>query len=104
MRAAEDRQGRAAHKAAPLRVRPRDVADESAVRSGVSVEQVHQMQTIFQAIAEKELREQDADLGVDASARLKTLKVVEPAARKAGGRVNDVAALIDKLKNEAKVI
>jgi electron transfer flavoprotein beta subunit len=45
-----------------------------------------------------------ADLGVDASARLKTLKVVEPAARKAGGRVNDVSALIDKLKNEAKVI
>jgi electron transfer flavoprotein beta subunit len=45
-----------------------------------------------------------ADLGVDPSPRLRTLKVVEPAARKAGIRVNDVAALIDKLKNEAKVI
>jgi electron transfer flavoprotein beta subunit len=44
------------------------------------------------------------DLGVDPSPRLRTLKVVEPAARKAGIRVNDVAALIDKLKNEAKVI
>ncbi|QCP53285.1 electron transfer flavoprotein subunit beta/FixA family protein [Trinickia violacea] len=44
------------------------------------------------------------DLGVDPAPRLKTLKVVEPAARKAGVRVADVAALIDKLKNEAKVI
>ena len=45
-----------------------------------------------------------ADLGVDPAPRLKTLKVVEPAARAAGVRVADVAALIDKLKNEAKVI
>jgi electron transfer flavoprotein beta subunit len=45
-----------------------------------------------------------ADLGVDAAPRLKTLKVVEPAARKAGIKVPDVAALVDKLKNEAKVI
>jgi electron transfer flavoprotein beta subunit len=44
------------------------------------------------------------DLGVDPAPRLKTLKVVEPAARQAGVRVADVAALIDKLKNEAKVI
>jgi electron transfer flavoprotein beta subunit len=45
-----------------------------------------------------------ADLGVDISPRLKTLKVVEPAKRKGGVMVADVAALIDKLKNEAKVI
>ncbi|MEX3816321.1 electron transfer flavoprotein subunit beta/FixA family protein [Paraburkholderia sp. BR13439] len=45
-----------------------------------------------------------ADLGVDPAPRLKTLKVAEPAARKAGVRVADVATLIDKLKNEAKVI
>ena len=45
-----------------------------------------------------------ADLGVDVAPRLKTLQVVEPAARKAGILVADVAALIDKLKNEAKVI
>jgi len=45
-----------------------------------------------------------ADLGVDVTPRLKTLKVVEPPARKAGIKVADVAALIDKLKNEAKVI
>ncbi|MGF6439668.1 electron transfer flavoprotein subunit beta/FixA family protein [Paraburkholderia youngii] len=45
-----------------------------------------------------------ADLGVDPAPRLKTLKVAEPAARKAGVRVTDVATLIDKLKNEAKVI
>ena len=45
-----------------------------------------------------------ADLGVDVGPRLKTLKVVEPAGRKAGIKVADVASLVDKLKNEAKVI
>jgi electron transfer flavoprotein beta subunit len=45
-----------------------------------------------------------ADLGVDIAPRLKTLKVAEPPARKAGIKVADVAALVDKLKNEAKVI
>ncbi|QIL69482.1 electron transfer flavoprotein subunit beta/FixA family protein [Diaphorobacter sp. HDW4B] len=44
------------------------------------------------------------DLGVDVTPRLKTLKVVEPAKRGAGVKVPDVAALVDKLKNEAKVI
>ena len=45
-----------------------------------------------------------ADLGVDVSARIKTLKVVEPAGRKAGIKVPDVATLVAKLKTEAKVI
>jgi electron transfer flavoprotein beta subunit len=45
-----------------------------------------------------------ADLGVDVAPRLKTLKVAEPAKRKAGIMVKDVGELIDKLKNEAKVI
>ena len=45
-----------------------------------------------------------ADLGVDVAPRLKTLKVAEPAKRGAGVKVPDVAALVDKLKNEAKVI
>ena len=45
-----------------------------------------------------------ADLGVDIAPRLKTLKVAEPPQRKAGIRVPDVGALVDKLKNEAKVI
>jgi electron transfer flavoprotein beta subunit len=45
-----------------------------------------------------------ADLGVDVSPRLKTLKVNEPPKRSAGVMVPDVAALVDKLKNEAKVI
>ena len=45
-----------------------------------------------------------ADLGVDVAPRLKTLKVAEPPSRKAGIKVPDVAALVDKLKNEAKVI
>jgi electron transfer flavoprotein beta subunit len=45
-----------------------------------------------------------ADLGVDVSPRLKTLKVAEPAKRGAGVKVPDVATLVDKLKNEAKVI
>ena len=44
------------------------------------------------------------DLGVDVAPRLKTLKVEEPAKRGAGVKVADVAALVDKLKNEAKVI
>jgi electron transfer flavoprotein beta subunit len=45
-----------------------------------------------------------ADLGVDVAPRLKTLKVAEPPTRQAGIKVPDVAALVDKLKNEAKVI
>ena len=44
------------------------------------------------------------DLGVDVTARLKTLKVVEPAKRSAGIKVPDVATLVAKLRNEAKVI
>ena len=43
-------------------------------------------------------------LGVDVTPRLKTLKVVEPGKRKAGVMVKDVGELVDKLKNEAKVI
>src|SRR5476651_278557 len=43
-------------------------------------------------------------LGVDVAPRLKTLKVAEPGKRKAGVMVKDVADLLDKLKNEAKVI
>jgi electron transfer flavoprotein beta subunit len=44
------------------------------------------------------------ELGVDIAPRLKTLKVEEPPKRSAGVMVADVAALLDKLKNEAKVI
>ena len=44
------------------------------------------------------------DLGVDVAPRLKTLKVAEPAKRGAGVKVPDVATLVSKLKNEAKVI
>ncbi|MGH6961704.1 MAG: electron transfer flavoprotein subunit beta/FixA family protein [Dongiaceae bacterium] len=43
-------------------------------------------------------------LGVDPAPRLKTLRVVEPPKRKSGVRVKSVAELIDKLRNEAKVI
>jgi electron transfer flavoprotein beta subunit len=43
-------------------------------------------------------------LGVDVTPRLKTLKVVEPPKRKAGIKVPDAAALVAKLRNEAKVI
>ena len=45
-----------------------------------------------------------ADLGVDVTPRLKTLKVTEPPARKAGIKVPDVATLVSKLRGEAKVI
>jgi electron transfer flavoprotein beta subunit len=45
-----------------------------------------------------------ADLGVDVTPRLRTLKVSEPPARSAGIKVPDVASLVECLKNEAKVI
>ena len=43
-------------------------------------------------------------LGVDVKPRLKTLKVVAPPKRKGGGRVADVKELVNKLRNEAKVL
>ena len=45
-----------------------------------------------------------ADLGVDVAPRLATISVAEPPKRSAGIQVADVAQLVDKLKNEAKVI
>lgn len=45
-----------------------------------------------------------ADLGVDVSPRVKTLKVEPPAERAAGIKVESVEVLVDKLRNEAKVI
>ena len=45
-----------------------------------------------------------ATLGVDVAPRLKTLRVDEPPKRQGGGKVADVAELVAKLKNEAKVI
>jgi electron transfer flavoprotein beta subunit len=44
------------------------------------------------------------ELGVDVSPRTQLLGVELPAQRQAGIKVNDVAQLVDKLKNEAKVI
>jgi len=45
-----------------------------------------------------------ADLGVDPAPRLRTLKVTEPPGRQAGIKVSDVHALVEKLRNEAKII
>ena len=45
-----------------------------------------------------------SDLGVDTAPRLTTLNVTEPAGREAGVIVDSVAELVEKLKNEAKVI
>jgi electron transfer flavoprotein beta subunit len=45
-----------------------------------------------------------ADLGVDVTPRLTTIKVEEPPKRKAGQKVGSVAELVSKLRNEAKVI
>jgi electron transfer flavoprotein beta subunit len=45
-----------------------------------------------------------ADLGVDVAPRLATVTVTEPPKRSAGIKVADIAQLVDKLKNEAKVI
>ena len=44
------------------------------------------------------------DLGVDVTPRLETLKVTEPEKREAGAILENVAELVEKLKNEAKVI
>jgi electron transfer flavoprotein beta subunit len=44
------------------------------------------------------------ELGVDVSPRLTIVKVEEPEARSAGIKVDDVSELVNKLKNEAKVI
>jgi electron transfer flavoprotein beta subunit len=44
------------------------------------------------------------DLGVDVTPRMTTLKVTDPPTREAGVMVESVAELVDKLKNEAKVI
>ncbi len=49
-------------------------------------------------------RKTPGDFGVDTTPRLKVLKVSEPPKRQSGEMVADVAALVDKLKNEAKVI
>jgi electron transfer flavoprotein beta subunit len=45
-----------------------------------------------------------ADLGVDVAPRLKILKMMDPPTRSAGIIVPDVATLLDKLRNEAKVL
>jgi electron transfer flavoprotein beta subunit len=45
-----------------------------------------------------------ADLGVDLTPTIQTVKVMPPPLRKGGIKVPDVATLVDKLKNEAKVI
>ena len=45
-----------------------------------------------------------SDLGVDVTPRLKTLKVTEPPRRQAGIKVGSVQELVEKLKNEARVI
>ena len=45
-----------------------------------------------------------ADVGVDLTPRLEVLKTTEPAGRKAGVKVKDVAELVSKLKTEAGVL
>ena len=45
-----------------------------------------------------------AGLGVDVAPRLATLRVVDPPGRKGGGKVADVAELVSRLRNEAKVL
>ena len=45
-----------------------------------------------------------AELGVELTTRTNILNVAEPVKRKGGGKVKDVAELVDKLRNEAKVI
>jgi electron transfer flavoprotein beta subunit len=49
-------------------------------------------------------KKKPADYGVDIAPRLQLLKVEEPKKRKGGGKVKTVEELVDKLKNEAKVL
>ena len=45
-----------------------------------------------------------SELGIDTAPRVEQIKVEEPPKRKAGVKVANVAELVNKLKNEAKVI
>jgi electron transfer flavoprotein beta subunit len=45
-----------------------------------------------------------SSLGVDDRPRIKTMKVREPHARRAGIKVPDIASLVEKLRTEAKVV
>jgi electron transfer flavoprotein beta subunit len=45
-----------------------------------------------------------SDLGIDVTPKVQQIKVEEPPKRKAGIKVSSVAELVQKLKNEAKVI
>ena len=62
------------------------------------------LQNIMKAIKKQLETITTDDLGVDASPRLTTLKVANPPEREAGVKVESVDELVDKLKNEAKVI
>jgi electron transfer flavoprotein beta subunit len=59
---------------------------------------------IMKARSKPIVKKAPEELGVDVSPRLSVLKVEEPPKRKGGGKVKSVEELVDKLKNEAKVI
>ena len=63
------------------------------------------LQVAYEDLVEKPLEVLTPDaLGVATASTVKTLKVEAPAARQAGIKVKSVAELVEKLKNEAKVI
>jgi electron transfer flavoprotein beta subunit len=59
---------------------------------------------IMKARKKEIAKKSPADLGVDTTPRLKTLKVAEPPKRQGGKKVGSIAELVDKLHNEAGVI
>ena len=61
-------------------------------------------QSEMKQLLEKLLMKLTSDLGVDTKPRIEQIKVEEPPKRKAGIKVSSVAELVQKLKNEAKVI
>ena len=61
-------------------------------------------QSEMKQLLEKLLMKLTSDLGVDTKPRIEQIKVEEPPKRKAGIKVASVAELVQKLKNEAKVI
>ena len=87
------------HPAPRLPGARRDRSDAVLVAEPASLLEQCRTSRIDESGVAQELRR-----GVDPAPRLKTLKVVEPPKRKAGVKVKSVAELVDKLRNEAKVI
>ncbi len=75
-----------------------------AAQKGLNEPRYASLPNIMKAKKKDLVIKKPEEYGVDLSPRLTVLKVMEPAKRKGGGKVATVDELVDKLKNEAKVI